>query len=794
MSILKQEVYQVVKKDETVLNGYDAANPNLEGAIFQCNYNALDYSPENFLGADGGTTISSGDLLRWTFTQESGAKVTKSFIAQNDYELVKALPVNTSNGETTFSELVLFEDNEGSLYKSGSKYFTRNFTVYSSVNLVSDKDFDVSSDLILADSLVRITSGGFKVADAIGLLYTTNAGNATVADVVFANYDGLRRFEGEPSYFGSVDETSIVPNRTWFYYNGESTLGGQLNAQQAAGIGAGFFFNNTGANLDFSDISAGSAGSTGNIATTTGSTGSVNSIAFGSPATASLVFNTTGNTDVLNGQDFKIDSYATFDQLAGYFTNGRSGNVDSSGTTQTAVAFTLTDSPIGSNTANNGLFNGYSIQVTYSDATSETKTIQSFDGITNIATLSGQLSAVPQAGDSIRLIYPNFTAENVALIGSVTFDSANSTIPSGIAPSLVIFGGSFGLTSDVTLEGNENALELVITADGVSTISALGAAQNFSVQSGDGSQILNAGNYTLELGDEDETVSGGATLISGEVETITFTGGVADVPASDGMGAIYADQATIDQAADEGSPITSYVLAGDTGGIQVLLVSSSSISAANVDDYSNLIEGTEYSSQQASNSFWTEQSAFGSPVVDIEDPTAATDATDLSLIDADDLTDSTYWDKISENFVEDQDLSVGATGVDGANTGGSYSGAVTPRPEVDTYQTIEVVSRINGTATDNMLLTTVIKHGIPVGTEVNVALSGFTGANGAEINSLTAVKAKDDKTLEVLNTSDKVVDVPSASNYPLVTKTGFTNIVWEQVDLPTTTQALIYKA
>ena len=415
------------------------------------------------------------------------------------------------------------------------------------------------------------------------------------------------------------------------------------------------------------------------------------------------------------------------------------------------------------------------------------------------------------------------------------------------------FTGTFllesGATStEVTITMNQAGDEdVTLTGNGESNLSALASDAGATIDSGDGDQLLKTGEtITLTGGDAPETeveraadvafanhdgirrfkgksyfgiISGtslvpddtwfyfdGTSLLNGQLTSeqaenigagffYNNTGGKLDFSDISAMGAFFVDQETITSRAEAGSPIVSYVIAGDTGGLQVGFAFSSAINAAiGADEYSELVPSLEYSNVSNESGFWNNATSFNSPVLDISaEVLESSDPESLLIVDADILTDPVYWDKISENFIEDKNVAVGSTGAAGAHPEGNYSGAVTPRTEVDTYQTIEIISRTNGTAVDNIKIETVIKHGISIGSTASVGLSGFTGADSVAVNSATEVKAVDDKTLEILGTSDKVIDSPVNKQNPILTKTNFTDIIWEKVDLPTTQQALIYK-
>ena len=530
MSKLKQSVYEKVNIHENVVNGFDADNPLLEGNIFQCNYNALDYTPEEFLGVGGGNTIPNGSVVRYTFTQTGGTKATVSFEAKKDLELFRTQPISVPDGSLTatdtFNDLLAFVG-EGDIYKNGPKYFTRNYVVFSNTNLTSDTDFCLAEDPIIVDSVVRITpenSGGSSQLTAesvIGQLFASNTENETSADFIFVNSDGLRRFKGK-SYYGVIDATSVVPNQTWFYYDGVDSLNSQLTSIPDAG----FFFNFTGADIDFADLSS--------------------------------------------------------------------------------------------------------------------------------------------------------------------------------------------------------------------------------------------------------------------------------------IGAVFADQATA--IANE---LTSYILSQSTGGVQVSMKDAGAFNAAtDVTGFSDLLLDSEYSDVSVNTRIWNLENALTTPLVNldatpVDDPTNASDSLVFQIIPADDLTNKLYWDKVSQNFVEDYDVEIGETGVTGANENGLYANSGSTGAATDTYRTIKIASKVNGSSTDNLKLVLARDHGLTLQEEINIEISGLTGGDSANvngqsvvvlptsINTLEVIGALDTDGDEQADTKEYTLDNPTSSS--VVTISGFSDFVWREVSLPTSSAGLIYK-
>ncbi len=271
MSILKQSIFKTVKRWENVLNGFDASKPALEGAVFQCRFVPRDFTANEFLGTDGGVNINESDIVR--FQAQDGD--TYGFLAKKSFELVKSQPINTAFPLTTLQQLRLFVDSDSeqvqlddttpindpkvSLYKNGDKYFQRKYALWGAYDLGFRGDFDIDRHVIISESIARIITGGFLASTAINDLFGENTENETSSKFGFYSEDGIRKFRISQNYYGVITGSSVVPNDSWFYYDGVSRLandsGDQLSAEEAESIGPGFFLNKSGNNLDFSDIS-----------------------------------------------------------------------------------------------------------------------------------------------------------------------------------------------------------------------------------------------------------------------------------------------------------------------------------------------------------------------------------------------------------------------------------------------------------------------------------------------------------------------------------------------------------
>ena len=705
MSILKQSVYQIVAKNETVVNGYDAGNQDLEGAVFQCNYSPIDYSPATFR-VDGGNNFAQGDIVRWTFDLANGSQETVAFEIQGDYELVKALPITVDDtsgtaGKTaddTFLELSLFDSQED-LYKFESKFFTRNYTTYNPGGTALASSFvfgqNGKEESIVGPNIAAFTPSNignasqFKVSEVIPVLYDSTS-TGSIADVIWANSgEGLRRFQGK-KYYGVVDATSVVPHGAWFYYDGAELFNGALLPADATAIGPGFFQNNTTVDLDFSDSS--------------------------NPVFANAIFYDQATIDATSVTNFPNAGGA------GYVL---AGDGTSSG------QFKLSES-----------INVVTAQSQYSEIV---------DGV--------EYSSVSST-NGLWTLSPAFSSPLVN-INQVPVDG-NALTPNTFSGTFQLEGNATSTTVSIESNTAGAAADIVLTGDGTSTIGALATAGGATVTAGDDTQVLQNGQAVTLTGGLDATPNAvaGTTfpLESGPIGTAVTVnsnvlGPAADVPLTGDGSTTIADLATAANA----------VLAS---GIGTQVLKSGQIV--------NLTGGSSTSN--------------------------VTDSSVLDIVPANDLTNSIYWDKISQNFVEDYDVALG-TGVGGADPAGLYTVGGTLGTATDTYQTLEINSRVNGTATQNFKITTSARHGIPGGASAEVTIAGFVGGDAALINSpvggTTTVLVVDETQLEVVghsgatSTAQAVTDAITGEQ--LITKVDYTDNVWKLVDLPTTSAGLIYR-
>ena len=783
MSILKQSVYQIVAKNETVVNGYDAGNQDLEGAVFQCNYSPIDYSPATFR-VDGGNNFAQGDIVRWTFDLANGSQETVAFEIQGDYELVKALPITVDDtsgtaGKTaddTFLELSLFDSQED-LYKFESKFFTRNYTTYNPGGTALASSFvfgqNGKEESIVGPNIAAFTPSNignasqFKVSEVIPVLYDSTS-TGSIADVIWANSgEGLRRFQGK-KYYGVVDATSVVPHGAWFYYDGAELFNGALLPADATAIGPGFFQNNTTVDLDFSDSSNPvfanaifydqvtiDATSVTNFPNAGGA-----GYVLAGDGTSSGQFKLSESINVVTAQS----QYSEIVDGVEYSSVSSTNGLWTLSPAFSSPLVNINQVPVDGNALTPNTFSG-TFQLE-GNATSTTVSIESNtagaaadivltgDGTSTIGALATAGGATVTAGDDTQVLQ---NGQAVTLTGGL------DATPNAVAGTTFPLEAG-GTSTAVSIESNTAgaAADIALTGDGTSTIGALATAGGATVTAGDDTQVLQNGQAVTLTGGLDATPNAvaGTTfpLESGPIGTAVTVnsnvlGPAADVPLTGDGSTTIADLATAANA----------VLAS---GIGTQVLKSGQIV--------NLTGGSSTSN--------------------------VTDSSVLDIVPANDLTNSIYWDKISQNFVEDYDVALG-TGVGGADPAGLYTVGGTLGTATDTYQTLEINSRVNGTATQNFKITTSARHGIPGGASAEVTIAGFAGGDAALINSpvggTTTVLVVDETQLEVVghsgatSTAQAVTDAITGEQ--LITKVDYTDNVWKLVDLPTTSAGLIYR-
>lgn len=217
----------------------------------------------------------------------------------------------------------------------------------------------------------------------------------------------------------------------------------------------------------------------------------------------------------------------------------------------------------------------------------------------------------------------------------------------------------------------------------------------------------------------------------------------------------------------------------------------------------------------ATNAYWTLDAAATEPVDDGVGAAAAATGAGWLLTTANDLEDGNYWNKISEGFIEDHDVPVGAAGLEGADNGGEYSpldasgGAksgytgYSPVPGSSTYRINKIISTTSAGTNTPVEVVTEFKHGLEPGDTVVIAdVEDGAGSAISEVNNATTVgrvggvSGTDPFTFELDGTDLTtlgVTSVASSSGKGTVTVVGIPHLVWGSHNPPTTDQALVYR-
>jgi len=213
----------------------------------------------------------------------------------------------------------------------------------------------------------------------------------------------------------------------------------------------------------------------------------------------------------------------------------------------------------------------------------------------------------------------------------------------------------------------------------------------------------------------------------------------------------------------------------------------------------------------ATNDYWNLDAAATEPV----DAAGAATGAGWELTTANDLDDADYWNKISEGFIEDHDVPVGAAGLEGGDNGGVYSpfdaaGAAksgytgyTPVGGSSTYRVNKIVSTTTAGSSTPVEVTTEFKHGLEPGDSVIIAgVEDGAGNPIDDVNNATTVgrvggaSGTDLFTFELAGTDLTtlgVASVPSSSGKGKVSVAGIPHLVWGSHNPPTTDQALVYR-
>jgi hypothetical protein len=308
----------------------------------------------------------------------------------------------------------------------------------------------------------------------------------------------------------------------------------------------------------------------------------------------------------------------------------------------------------------------------------------------------------------------------------------------------------------------------------------------------------------------------------------------AEANATSATSCVY-DAAARDAATTAGTLPVSYILARDTGGVSTTFVLSKGhvdlatpeiVSADKV--WTETIQGAAQRelimNPQATNAYWTLDAAATEPVDDGVGSAAAATAAGWDLTTAEDLEDSDYWNKLSEGFIEDHDVPVGAAGLEGADLGGVYSpldaaGAAkgsytgynaTSTPALvagnNTYRVNEIVSTSTAGTSTPVEVVTEFKHGLEPGDEVIVADvedgagSAIAAVNGTHtVGRVGGASGTDPFTFELDGTDLTTLGIGSVpasiskGTASFTSAQNITHVIWGSHNPPTTDQALVYR-
>lgn len=215
---------------------------------------------------------------------------------------------------------------------------------------------------------------------------------------------------------------------------------------------------------------------------------------------------------------------------------------------------------------------------------------------------------------------------------------------------------------------------------------------------------------------------------------------------------------------------------------------------------------------EANNEYWKLAAAASEPVGADE---SDTDGAKWQKTTADDLDNNTYWNKVSESFVEDHDIPVGVLGLVGADDGGEYSNldaagdlnagyaGYTPDGASNTYRVNEIESTSTAGTNTPVEVKTEFRHGLEPGDQVTIAgVEDGAGAAIAEVNGTHTVgriggSTGTDAFVFELEGTDLttlgVGNVPQSAGKGTVSATAIRHLFWGAHNPPTTDQALVYR-
>jgi hypothetical protein len=248
----------------------------------------------------------------------------------------------------------------------------------------------------------------------------------------------------------------------------------------------------------------------------------------------------------------------------------------------------------------------------------------------------------------------------------------------------------------------------------------------------------------------------------------------------------FTDAIFADQSAVVGSGLASYVWALNTGATQVILANATgyALESTEVADLLDAAQITRLADPSASNEYWEEIPALAAPLQFSNGVATATDSAVLDITTANELTDLGYWNRISENFIEDYDQSVGSGGVSGADSGGVYAGSYVATGNSTTVRALEIETFASAQATTDAVVT-ITNHGLTDGDTIVISNVDVVYDGSFTIDVINDNQFRLDSTAGRANIS--------YSSGGIATENGSKDLVWRETFPPTTDQTLLYR-
>jgi hypothetical protein len=258
-----------------------------------------------------------------------------------------------------------------------------------------------------------------------------------------------------------------------------------------------------------------------------------------------------------------------------------------------------------------------------------------------------------------------------------------------------------------------------------------------------------------------------------------------------------------------------YVLSGNTGQAQANFDSVAgfqTLGEISFDEFSETASSagqvTLITNPSASNLYWSKSDGATEPV----DGSGAASA-GFALTGGDTLTDTDYWNLISESFIEDYGVGVGSNGLESSDDGGEFStkdSAGVPKTAYTGYtpsaaasnvaRVIEITETTGSTGLTEVEIITEFKHGLQPGDSVTIAGTGITQLDGPqEVSTINGIGGSDLHRFALKDISKTATgapsDIPASSGTAgaTVSVSAIATLFWGSHNPPTTDQALVYR-